>query len=40
MAHMKEAKVNPAAAAVNISRVDIIRPRKPDSGIITTSAIR
>ena len=40
IAHMKLAKVNPAAATVNISRVDIIRPRNPDSGIMITSAIR
>lgn len=40
VAHMKLAAVNPAAARVNSRRVDIIRARKPDSGIITTSAIR
>ena len=34
------AAVKPAAAMVNSTRVDSMRLRKPDSGIITTSAIR
>ena len=35
-----EEPVKPAAATVNSTRVDSIRLRKPDSGIMTTSAIR
>src|SRR3954464_15220856 len=34
------AAVNPAAEMVNSTRVDSMRLRKPDSGIMTTSAIR
>ena len=33
-------RVKPAAATVNSTRVDMMRDRMPDSGIITTSAIR
>ncbi len=40
VAHMKLAAVKPAADRVNSTRVDIMRARKPESGIITTSAMR
>jgi len=34
------AEAKEAAEAANSQRVENARPRKPDSGIITTSAIR
>ncbi len=39
-AHMKLISVKPPAEMVKISRVENTRDRKPESGIITTSAIR
>ena len=38
--HIRLAKVKPAAAPVNSTRVPSARDRKPDSGIAITSAIR
>ena len=40
VAHSALAAVKPAAARVNSTRVDSRRARKPDSGIMMTSAIR
>ena len=40
VAHSALATVNPAAAAVNSTRVDSACAKNPDSGIITTSAMR
>ena len=40
VAHMKLMSVKPAAEAANSQRVDSARDRKPESGIITTSAMR
>ncbi len=39
-AHMKLISVKPPAEIVKITRVETTRDRKPDSGIITTSAMR
>ena len=39
-AHMKLMSVKPPAEMVKITRVDTTRDRKPDSGIMITSAIR
>ena len=38
--HIRLAAVNPAADTLNRMRVPSARDRNPDSGIITTSAIR
>ena len=38
--HRKLAAVKPIAETVNKTRVDRMRPRMPDSGIMMTSAIR
>ncbi len=38
--HIRLEKVKPAAAPANRMRVPSARDRKPESGIITTSAIR
>ena len=39
-AHMKLMSVKPPAEIVKMTRVDTTRDRKPDRGIMTTSAIR
>ncbi len=38
--HIRLIAVKPAAEIVKMTRVDSIRDRKPDSGIMMTSAIR
>ena len=38
--HIRLAAVNPPAEMANMMRVPSTRDRKPDSGIMTTSAIR
>jgi hypothetical protein len=39
-AHMKLMSVKPPAEMVKMTRVDTTRDRKPDSGIMITSATR